>query len=533
MFSISSYFSVEYLLMLLPACVFFYLILPKTGRRLCLLFFSYAFFWAVSGKLIVYLLASTLLVYAFGLWLGRILDAQKNALAACEKNEKKSIRAHFHARMLRVLTLGVLLQIGILLTVKYTPFFSDNLLALLQHLHVRVTWNRPVFAVPIGISFYTLQAASYIFDVYHQKIEADRNLFRIALFMSFFPQIMEGPICRYSDTAQTLWEAPRICWDHFIPGVERILFGLMKKTVAADRLNLLIENVFSGYDAYDGFVIAIAAVCYTIQLYMDFSGTMDLVIGTGQIFGIVLPENFKRPFFSRTISEFWTRWHITLGTWFRDYLFYPVSMSKPMKKLTSRARKRFGNHYGPLFSGAIALFCVWICNGLWHGAGWHYIVFGLYHFVLILAGSLILPLSIGLAKRLHISRDHIIYRILQIIRTFLLVVIGELIFRARSLGEAAGMLKRIVSGFTFASLRDRTLFTFGMDANDYLIILVFLGIIFVISLLQERGVRIREGLAKKGFAVHAAAVCAMILFIVIFGAYGQGYLPVNPIYADF
>ena len=529
----NSYFSVEYFLMLLPACVIFYLIVPKMPRRLVLLLFSYAFFWFVSGKLIVYLLASTLLVYLFGLWLDKILREQKQALSSLERSEKKAVRRRYQSKMLRVLTLGVLLQIGTLLIVKYTPFFADNLGHLLRIFHIPVSVGRPVFAVPIGISFYTLQAASYIFDVYHQKISADRNLVRVALFMSFFPQIMEGPICRYSDTAAQLWDAPRIRWDNFIQGIERILYGLMKKTVAADRLNLLIENVFTGYDAYDGFVIALAAVCYTIQLYMDFSGTMDVVIGTGQIFGITMPENFRRPFFSRTISEFWTRWHITLGTWFKDYLFYPVSMSKPMKKLTSRARKRFGNHYGPLFSGGIALFCVWICNGLWHGAGWHYIVFGLYHFVLILTGSLILPLSISLAEKLHIRRDHPAYRTMQIIRSFILICIGELIFRARSMGEAVGMLKKIGTNFTFASLRDQSLFTFGMDRMDYLIMLVFLMIIFVISLLQERGIRIRESLAKKGFAVHAAAVCALILFIVIFGAYGQGYLPVNPIYADF
>ena len=533
MFVISSYFSVEYLLMLLPACVLFYLILPTTGRRLCLLIFSYAFFWAGSGRLIVYLLVSTLLVYVFGLWLGKLLEEQKSSLSSCEKSEKKKIRAHFQKRMLLVCVFGVLLQIGTLLVVKYTPFFADNLNSLLSLIHVNTTVPVPSFAIPIGISFYTLQAASYIIDVYHQKIPADHNLFRVALFMSFFPQIMEGPICRYTDTAPQLWDAPRIRWDHFIRGSERILFGLMKKTVGADRLNLLIENVFKSYTEYDGFVIALAALCYTLQLYLDFSGTMDVVIGTGEIFGIIMPENFKRPFFSRTISEFWTRWHITLGTWFKDYLFYPVSMSRPMKKLTSRARKRFGNHYGPLFSGGIALFCVWLCNGLWHGSGWHYIAFGMYHFVLILGGSLILPLSIRLARKLNISREHIVYRVLQIIRTFLLVCLGELIFRALSLSEAFGMLKRIFTHFTFAAIRDRSLFTFGMDATDYVVILVLMAVIFVISLLQERGVKIREGLAAKGFLVHTLVIWALILFIVIFGAYGFGYLPVNPIYAEF
>ena len=145
------------------------------------------------------------------------------------------------------------------------------------------------------------------------------------------------------------------------------------------------------YFLYDGFVNALAMVCYTLQLYMDFSGTMDVVIGSAQIFGIKMPENFQRPFFSVTISEFWKRWHITLGTWFKDYIFYPVTMSKPMKHMTSKARKKLGNHYGPLIAGGVSLFCVWICNGIWHGAGWHYIFFGMYHFALILGGNMLEP----------------------------------------------------------------------------------------------------------------------------------------------
>ena len=169
--------------------------------------------------------------------------------------------------------------------------------------------------------------------------------------MSFFPQIMEGPICRYGDTAHQLWAVPPIRWENFLFGVQRILFGLMKKVVVADRLNLFIRQVFSGYAEYDGFVIAVAVVCYTIQLYMDFSGTMDLVMGSGQIFGVTLPENFRRPFFSRNIAEFWRRWHVTLGTWFKDYVFYPVSMAKPMKKLTSWGRKRLGPPLWPSAGG--------------------------------------------------------------------------------------------------------------------------------------------------------------------------------------
>ena len=176
---------------------------------------------------------------------------------------------------------------------------------------------------------------------------------------------------------------------------------MMKKVIIADRLNPLVKNVFNHYTDFDGGVIALAAVCYTVQLYMDFSGSMDAVTGTAQILGVTMPENFRQPFFSKTISEFWKRWHITLGTWFKDYVFYPVVTLKPLEKLTSAARKRLGNHYGPLLASAVALFCVWFCNGLWHGAA-ELSLFGMYHFVLILGGNIIVPAGAGRQRELHI-----------------------------------------------------------------------------------------------------------------------------------
>ena len=193
-------------------------------------------------------------------------------------------------------------------------------------------------ALPLGISFFTLQAVSYLVDVYREKVKADDCLPRLALWLAFFPQITEGPICRYSQTAEQLWSVGRIDFSNLTLGLERLLYGMMKKIVVADRLNPLIKEVFDNYNMYDGGVIALAAVCYTIQLYMDFSGAMDAVTGIAQMLGVTMPENFRRPFFSKTISEFWKRWHITLGEWLKDYLFYPVTMSKPMQHLTKAAR---------------------------------------------------------------------------------------------------------------------------------------------------------------------------------------------------
>ncbi|MEA4814136.1 MAG: MBOAT family O-acyltransferase [Oscillospiraceae bacterium] len=533
MLSFASYFSVEFLAVLFPITVATYAVLPQKPRRIVLLLSSYAFFWAVSGKLLIYLLLSTLSIHHFGLWLTDNQRRCENALEQGQKEERKGIKACYQRQQRWIVAFAVILHIGVLAVLKYSPFFVTNLNAGLRLLKMSPSIAVPSFALPIGISFYTMQAVSYVLDVYHRKINADHNLFRLALYMSFFPQIMEGPICRYSETAEQLWSAPPMEYRNLTFGLQRVLFGILKKVVIADRLNLFITNVFNGYQDYDGFVIAVAAVCYTIQLYMDFSGTMDVALGIGQIFGVSLTENFQRPFFSKTISEFWKRWHITLGTWFRDYIFYPISLSKPMKHLVSKARKRLGNYFGALSASAVALFCVWLCNGLWHGASWNFIFFGMYHFALILGGNIIKPFVVKITEKLHISRTTPLYRGFQILRTTVLVCIGEMFFRANGLRAGLEMFQKIFTGFTFSTITDKTFFSFGVDLYDYIIVAIVLLIIFIIGLQQEKGVSIRERISTKPVVLRYAVYYTLIMAIVIFGAYGAGYIPVAPIYASF
>lgn len=529
----ASYFSPQYLMLLLPATAGLYAITPQRVRRVVLLLASYVFFWAVSGSLIVYLLFSTLSIHHLGLWLELTGLTGKQKLAQAEPEQRKSIRASIQQKQRSIILLGVVIHIGLLLTLKYSQFFLGNGNTLLRILHMPAILPVPHFVLPIGISFYTLQAVSYLLDVYRGKIQADRNLFRLALFLGFFPQMMEGPICRYEQTAQRLWDAPKMQWHNFYLGGQRILWGIIKKMVVADRLNIFILNVFSGYDQYDGSVIALAAICYTVQLYMDFSGTIDVALGSAQLFGVAMPENFQRPFFSRTISEFWQRWHITLGTWFKDYIFYPVSMSKHMKKLTSKARKRFGHRYGPILTSSVALLCVWLCNGLWHGSAWNYIFFGLYHFALIFSGNLIQPLVLTVTERLHIDRNHVAYRVMQALRTCVLVCIGELFFRAEGLRNGLKMAWRMVTNWSFTPIVSGNFFAYGMDAADFILVVAFLVFLLFVGLAQERGVRLGERIVAKPWPVRIAVYYAAICFLVIFGAYGIGYIPVDPIYAGF
>jgi len=208
-------------------------------------------------------------------------------------------------------------------------------------------------------------------------------------------------------------------------------------------------------------------------------------------------------------------------------------MSKPLKKLTTKARKKLGNHFGPLLAGAIALFTVWLFNGLWHGAGWNFIFFGMFHFILILMGSVVEPLVIKVTQKLHIKRSSKPYKCFQIIRTSILVCIGEMFFRAESVGQGFSMLSRMFTKFSLSTAKDGSLFKLGMDRADFVIIGVSVIVIFVISVLQEKGIRIRESISRRNIAIQFAVFYALILFIVIFGAYGRGYIPVDPMYAAF
>ena len=533
---LSAYFSVLYLGLFLPLAVIFYGLTPNKWKKYALLLLSLGFYWLISGVYIVYLLLSAAAIWGCGLWMQHIFTRRDAAVKAAEKPERKAIKKAFNRRARGVLTLAVAAHIGLILVLKYSGFFLENVNALFG-----TAFSIPAFVKPLGLSFFILQSVSYLVDVYRQTVPADRNILRLGLFLGFFPGIVEGPICRYGQTAQALWEAGPIRYENLCLGLQRIAFGLMKKLVIADRLNPVVEELFSRNKSYPGYMSLLGGILYTLQLYADFSGSMDAVCGTAQIFGITMPENFKRPFFSKNISEFWTRWHITLGTWFRDYIFYPVTMSGPMKKLTTAARKKLGNHFGPLIAGSIALLCVWFSNGLWHGAAWHYVFFGLYHFVLILLGNIFAPYLKTVNEKLRFTPENKPFRLFQMLRTAFLVVLGEIIFRADNMAMAGRMLRRIFTDFgnpfdRYYSLRDwliTLVSSINYNIRDLYIVAVAAVIILVVSILQERGVSLRKALQKRPTWQRWCVWYALILFILIFGAYGAGYVAVDPMYANF
>lgn len=528
-----SYFNRVYLFLFLPIVIILYNLTPKRFRYIILLIASFTCFFMISNKLIVFIIISILSIYFAGRKINDIDAKKEEALKKCKKDEKKLIKEKYKKKKKLVLIVTILFNVSFLFYFKYLNFFATNANIIFKWLNVKYSFQILQHLAPIGISFYTLEALSYIIDVYNGKIKAEKKLLKLALFLSFFPQIMEGPIARYSDTSEDLYEGKKVTYKNLCFGYQRILLGLFKKLVIANRVNLLVKIIFNEYMNYSGLSVALGVISYTIMLYMEFSGTMDIVLGSGEIFGVKIPENFRQPFFSKNISEFWTRWHISLGLWFKDYIFYPVSLSKSMKSLTVKARKKLGNHYGPLISGTIALFTVWFLNGLWHGAGWTYLFFGMYHFFMILMGNIFEPTIIKICQKLHINRKNKFYRVFQSVKMTLLVFIGELFFRAPSMKVAFAMLNRIFTKCSLKAIKNGELLSFGLDIKDYIVLIIAIIFIFVIGMMKEKGKNIREDISSKNIIIRWMLYYAIILIIIIFGAYGVGYVPVEPIYADF
>lgn len=528
----SSYFSGQYLFLFLPIVVVIYNILPKKIRPAVLLIASYVFFCLISKTLILYLLLSSLSIYGSGLLMRKIDNKRNKEIEKLNREERKLIKEKYKRKKRIILILTILFNIAFLFFFKYLKFFTRICNGVLYVANSDYRFKIIRHLAPIGISFYTLQAISYLIDVYNEKTEASKNILKVFLYLAFFPTVMEGPITRFEEVGEEIYKGNRVTYHNFCFGCQRILYGLLKKYIIADRLNAVVKLVFEYYNCFAGPTIMIGAIFYTIMLYMEFSGTMDVVIGSAEMFDIKIPENFRQPFFSKNISEFWSRWHISLGLWFKNYIFYPVSLSKPVKNISGFIRKKFGNRASSLVMGAIALFAVWSLNGLWHGAGWTFILYGYYHFTLILLENIFEPTVVKVCEKVKINRKSSLYKSFQVIKTSILVFIGELIFRANGLRAALGMLKRMFTNFNFAGTRAE-FFDLGLDIKDYIILVVALALVIVVSILKERGVNIREKLASKNIVLRWTVFYALILGIVVFGAYGPGYQPVEPMYADF
>lgn len=517
-----------YLIGFLSLCTLLYYLCPKKGRWLVLLVFSASYYFFCSRKTILFLLGTILWVFFTGIILEKIQARGLKRMANAAPEDKKQLKKVLKRQKKLFLALALAVLFGLLVFLKYYGFFSDNINRLFPELFPALK-----LTIPLGISFYTLQAAGYLIDLYRGKYKACKNPFHFSLFLCFFPQIVEGPIGRYDRLAPQLIKGHSFDGGNMTAGLRHIAFGLLLKIVIADRAAIVVNTVFDDFKAYSGIAVILAILLYTLQLYAEFMGCMEIVRGSAFLFGIQLDANFRQPFRAASVNEFWQRWHITLGNWIRDYIFYPVSLSAPLKKLSKKLPGWLPSYYKKMIPVAIALFFVWLFNGLWHGSSWHYIFYGLYYYGCMALGMFLEPLSSRLCKALHIQRNAKGWHYFQVCRTFILVNIGMLIFRGNGLRAAAHMFLSIFTGFDLSSLTDQSLLVLGLDLKDYIILGAGVLIMGLTGHLQKGGVSIHGRLAALPLPLRWSIYYAVFFIILIFGAYGRGYAPVDFIYAQF
>lgn len=523
-----SYTSFAFFILYFGITYIIYSLMPQKAKWCVLLVGSYIFYFVATKGHVAAIIIATVLVWGSGLIIQKLNADFKQKRKETEKAQRKKLKAKYKRYKLAVLNIGIIATLAILLVCKYSNFFILSTNSIFG-----TDFDKVHFIQPMGISFYTLQAVSYLTDVYRGKYDACKNPLRVSLYLSFMLTVVEGPVARWDQFGVQLKECKKFNPSDLVYGAQRVVWGLFKKIVIADRAAGFVNAVFDSHDKYGGLVVVCGIVFYTIQLYFEFSGVMDVVCGMGEMMGLKLPENFSRPFFAKSINEFWQRWHITLGGWLRDYIFYPISLSKPFMNLTKSARKKFNPYYANLIPTSVALFFVWFTNGFWHGAGWKYIVYGLYYYVLMMFGLFLEPVFRKVCDKLKIDRKSKSYGIFQIIRTAFIVNIGMLIFRADTLEQAVSMFTSIFTKMPSSCVNPGASQGFGLDVFDYIIVAVGVLIVFAVSLMMEKGIDVRARIAKLPFAVKFIGFMAAIFIVIIFGAYGDGYGVVDLIYANF
>ena len=372
-----------------------------------------------------------------------------------------------------------------------------------------------------------------LLDSYWGIAEPDANVLRTALFVGYWPQLTSGPIARWSEIGTPLFEGHALDWKNIVFGLERMLWGAFKKLVISAPLGVVVDTIYADTAAYPGLYVWLAAVLFMFQLYTDFSGCMDIVLGASECYGVTLPENFRTPFFARSVQEYWQRWHITLSAWLRDYILYPILRSGAWRKLTKRIKTHWGKKAARQIPSYLGMLCVWLLIGLWHGGDWKYILgMGLWFWFWIVLGQVSEPLARKVNAFLKIRTDSFGWHLFQSVRTFILAAVGNMFFRLPSLGATFRAIGEGFSVFNPWIFTDGSLYTLGLGQKELHTALLGLGLLLIVSLLQEKE-SVRARIARQNTVFRWLIWLALLMAVLVFGQYGPGYNAASFIYANF
>lgn len=520
----------------LAVVVLLYYVIRKPYQKYVLLAANIVFYLYAGPKYMLFLLFTMTTTYFAARKIGELNEEQQRKLAApgCSKEEKKAIKAEAAGRKKKWLITTLCLNFGILFALKYVLAFLIRIQAMLpMGFQGKIQTIEMGFVLPLGISFYTFQMVGYLIDVYREKYLPEKSYLDYAIFASFFPQMTQGPIGRYDELAPQLTSYHKFDYETIKFGAQRMLWGAFKKLVIADRIAVLSNIAFDKNTPVTGAITVLGMFCYTIQIYADFSGGIDIASGAAEMLGIKMSDNFLRPYFAKDVPEFWRRWHITLGAWFRDYVFYPLSLSKKFNKMSKFLRKKIGVKAGKMLPIIVSQFITFFLVGVWHGSQKKYVVFGFYHGIFIVLTILLEEPLQKLWKKLSINTNCFSWNFLKMMFTFIIVAAGRVITQAASLKRALKMWLSVFRNFRLRTISTRVLQIAGFGNRELVVLTVALLILFCVSLLQERGVHIRETLAKQNLYFRWLVYTVGILFIVIFGMYGMGYNAADFVYRGF
>ena len=494
--------SLSFLVFCLVVAAVYFLLQNTDKQRYVLLAANFVFIFSYSGtKATLALIA----ICAANFWIA----------GKMEKAEKK----------MGWLLTGFVCTIGVLIFFKFFSHMTETLISVMS--------GRPVemfrIIVPVGISYYTLALYAYLTDIYHKKYAAEKDFLAFVVYVTYFPAIIEGPINMYKKLMPQIKARHAYDWDRMLRGLMRTLWGYVKKVVIADRIGILVMGILQD-EAAHGMTILFSLVIYSFQIYADFSGGIDVIMGISEVLGIELAENFKSPLISKNVTEYWARWHKSLGEFMEKYIYYPIVLNRRLMKFSRKIKDRY---MSKAFTAFLASVIVFVIVGIWHGTGWNYVVYGMYQALFVASAVLLKPTYTKVKKALHVNEKCLSWQIFCILRTFIILVFGRLLIKSANLHQAGELIGKISHMDNVYCLFNGDLLQYGLDGKN--MIVMFLGILamILVDVLHEHGVQFRELILKQDIVFRYFVYLTAIAIIAVFGIYGGEFSAASFIYQGY
>ena len=492
-----------------------YYLLGKTAKNkqwIVLLITSLVWYISHGFSALFYIVATSVVVFVATTLLEIIARTGKGKNVSLDASSKKQMRKTIKRRQKWVLICTLIITFGILGYVKYFNMLLQSISDITNR-----DFHPVSILFPLGISFFTFQSISYLLDVYNENISPEKNYFKFLLFVSWFPQLLQGPINRFETLSKDLFSRHRFEYDSFRKACILLLLGMVKKYALADMLvdcvNLMLPNIG---ETTPGFVHLFSMFTYTIWQYADFSGGIDMVLGISSLFGIGMMPNFRQPFFATSLADFWRRWHISLGAWMRDYVFYPLAISKPIRKMSKFTTSRINKHLGKVLPAVIGNIVVFLLVGLWHGATLNFILWGLYNGLIIAISEIITPSYLKVKTRLHIRIDGKFAYIRSVIFTFFLVLIGNGIECRTNINSSLHGILGIFTNFKLGGSIPilKEFFSASFTLTSTAISLVAFIVVLWSDIVREKGINLEQRIIDQKIALRWSLYIFLIVLVL-------------------